>query len=75
MASRISRVSWSRERRVGLGAEKVWLKKVEPFGVGEVSKVCCSHARYPTEPTSQNPFLGQSLKGFCLRVAKLLGVE
>src|SRR5215207_6058789 len=27
-----------------------------PFGVGKVSLVCCSHARYPTEPGPQNSF-------------------
>src|SRR5215208_3583852 len=27
-----------------------------PFGVGKVSLVCFSHARYPTEPGPQNPF-------------------
>jgi hypothetical protein len=27
-----------------------------PLGVGEVGLVCFSHARYPTERVSQNPF-------------------
>src|SRR5215218_8213404 len=29
---------------------------VGPLGVGEVALVCFSHARYPTERASQNPF-------------------
>jgi hypothetical protein len=27
-----------------------------PFGIRKIGLICFSHARYPTEPSPQNPF-------------------
>ncbi len=40
---------------VGFGSGKVRLQAA-PFGIGEVGLICFSHARYPTERVTQNPF-------------------
>src|SRR5215203_4760420 len=39
----------------GVGEGQVRFE-VAPFGVGEIALICFSHARYPTERVSQNPF-------------------
>jgi hypothetical protein len=39
----------------GFGGREVGLY-VGPFGIGKVGLICFSHARYPTEPLSQDPF-------------------
>ena len=36
---------------------------VGPFGIGEVGLVCSSHARYPTELLSQDPFSDSFRRG------------
>ena len=38
--------------------------QVAPFDVGSVALVCFSHARCPTERTSQNPFSDSFLMAF-----------